>query len=278
MDDNYSSIINVEVKWKEMVAAIEDYKEECLNNFINKSLWLMVIIKRKAKVSFGDTFDFLLGKVEAKRAIEILSNYILEYIKLKDNLSPEDLVERKDYQLPIGCEIEFCKTYIIDHLKPCRYAMLFIDSIDNYIKENGIPKISYSNKEMDKFLDVLVENEEMPEDEIVSLANIVLDKLIEKLKILCENVRMQIHEKVLEHDFTINGRSISMERFYDLDKKMAEIIYAVKDSNCKEALKYIFSDYELISFLCYISDGYYKYCEDVICTLDDIYELMYTFS
>lgn len=278
MDDNYSSIINVEMKWEEIAAAVENYKKECLNNLIRKSFWLMTVIKRKIKVNSGDTLQFLFGQVDTERASDILSNYILEYTKIKEDSLSNELMEKKSYQVPIECEMEFCKTYIIDYLKPCRYAILFSDSISNYTSEKGKPIISYTNREMDKFLDVLVENKEILEEDILSLATIALEKLIEKLKVLCENVRMHIHEKVLENDFTINGRSISIERLYDLDKKMADIIYAVNDSNCKEALKYILNDEELISFLCYISDGYYKYCEDVICTLDDIYELMYTFG
>ncbi|MDO4282558.1 MAG: hypothetical protein Q4D02_02885 [Clostridia bacterium] len=279
MDENYSSIENVEKKWGEIISEIQNYRGECLNDLAKKSLLFMTLMMRKVKRSDQDTLKFLLGTVSVKEVFKIIEYYISFYTNLdKEKVRSSGFILKGECQVPFGSDLEACRYTIIDFIKPCRYAMLICDSINNYLRgEMRKPTVSYSNRQMDQFLKLLSEEEDLFEDVEYKIAEATLENLVSDLIIQCEKIREYIHEKVLEKDFTIHGRSISMEKLVSLDGQMAEIIYAAKDVNNKEALKILLENAELIQSLCFISDQYYKYCEDVICTLDDIYELLYTF-
>ncbi len=274
MSDDYSSIEKIRKLWQNLLREKEEYKNECFKDLILKCEMFITLAKWKRSAG-EDELHFLLGEINWNDVLYAITDYIAKFQNKKE--IKFFIVELGDYKMPFSQNLESFKEFILEKLKPCRYAMLIKDCITNYnsVDDFFSPKSGYTNKEMDDFLVYLSSQKEYDIASVRSMAKELLELLKEKLKEICKEYAFELKEKIEKSDYTINARSIGWEEMKLLKKNMERIVGALDN---EEDLKEVLHDKELLNLLCIISDTYSKYCEDVLCTLDDIYEVFYTFS
>lgn len=259
--EKYSTISNVLKKRNAMLESITEYRIATIEDIREKTTnFKVLIVTKKKRGKYVDTLPFLNGNVSYNKATDLI-------IKVFTNLiSEEEIREGKSLDRNILEEIE---DELETYFGSCRYAMLIHDSIENYLNKVK-PVMAFTNREMDELLEKM-EKELMLNAQIAKEAKKAIEILVTKLLNDCKGVRKAICAKLSLNELVINGRSISPNALEKIDNTMANIIYMLQEGkgpNIKYSL--LSEDLEL---MCTIFDEYGGYLENIICTLDDIWNL-----